>query len=103
MDRPALHHLMGAYYHQDWDLDYDTDEATVQAFMRETPDVAGDLPREISEVLSNTPAEADVKELLLSLGCEVDPSPTSNGSYRTWLAELAAYARQALERGGTAS
>lgn len=103
MELPALQQLMAAYLHQDWDLDYDTDEATIRAFVLETPDVASDLPREISDVLSTVSAEADVEALLVSLGCQVDPSPTSNGSYRTWLTELAAYAREALERGGTAS
>lgn len=94
---------MGAYYHQDWDLDYDSDEETVQGFVVETPDVADQLPREIAKVLLATPLDADVEALLIALGCEVDPSPTSDGSYRTWLTELAAYARDALERGGTAS
>lgn len=103
MELPALQQLMAAYLHQDWDLDYDTDEETIRAFVLETPDVASDLPREISDVLSTVSAEADVEALLVSLGCQVDPSPTSNGSYRTWLTELAAYAREALERGGTAS
>ncbi|GAA1478241.1 hypothetical protein GCM10009623_26870 [Nocardioides aestuarii] len=96
MDRPALHHLMGAYYHQDWDLDYDNDRQTIEAFAVETPDIAHLLPGEISDVLLAFPVENDVKTLLVSYGCQVDPSPTADGSYRAWLTELAELATEAL-------
>jgi hypothetical protein len=98
VELPALRHLMGAYYHQDWDLDYADDESTILAFIAETPDLADSLPREITKASMTSPREEDVEALLTSLGCQVDPSPSSTGSYRTWLTELAAYARDALER-----
>ena len=95
---PALRHLMGAYYYQDWDLDYANDETTVGAFICEAPDLARELPHEIERVLATDPTDQDTHALLTDLGCQVDPSGSSNGSYRTWLTELAAYARDALAR-----
>ena len=95
MDLPALTQLMGAYYHQDWDLDYDDDESTIRAFVAETPDLAGVLGRDITKALMASPSDVDAAALLHSLGCQVDPSPSSRGSHRAWLAELAALTQEA--------
>jgi hypothetical protein len=93
METPALGHLMGAYFHQDWDLDGLDDHQTVDAFVRESPGLAGDLPGEVDHVLRQMPDEAQVQAYLEALGCDIRPP---DGSYRTWLTQLAAYAREAL-------
>lgn len=89
-----MHRLMGAYFHQDWELDGLDDRETVEAFIRESPGLSATLLAEIRAVLELD--EADVERHLDSVGCEVKPSPTSNGSYRAWLAELAVYARNLM-------
>lgn len=91
MDTPALRRLMGAYFNQDWDLEYADSQTTVSAFLRDSPHLAPALVAEINEVLRLD--EGQVADLLENLGCDVAPSPTSDGSYRVWLTELAAYAR----------
>lgn len=91
MDTPALRRLMGAYFNQDWDLEHADDQKTVSAFLRDSPHLASALVAEIDEVLRLD--EGQVSELLERLGCDVDPSATSDGSYRAWLTELASYAR----------
>jgi hypothetical protein len=93
MNTPALGHLMGAYFHQDWDLDGLDDRQTVEAFVRESPGVAADLPDEVEHVLAQMSDEAQLEAYLEALGCDVLPP---DGSYRTWLTQLAAYARKAL-------
>jgi hypothetical protein len=92
MNTPALGHLMGAYFHQDWDLDGLDDRQTVEAFVRESPGLADALPGEVDQVLTHMPDEAQVEAYLEELGCDVLPP---DGSFRTWLTQLAAYTREA--------
>lgn len=102
MSTPALKELMAGYFHQDWDT-YGPDSRTVvDLYVADDPELARLLPNEVAEVLAEHPDEQTVRILVIDLGCETD-ALTPSGSYRRWLTELAAYARDALERGGTAS
>ena len=94
MDYPALTHLMGAYFNQDYDLMGEDDRAVVSAFLHNNPELGRTLAHEIDDLLATDTSEAELKELLTRLGCEVEPW-SKDGSYRTWLAELASYTRAA--------
>ena len=95
MSSPALTELMNGYFHQDWDTYGSDDEQVVRVFVADDPDLAAALPAEIETLLRGSVPEAELGRLLRSLGCETDPfSP--DGSYRTWLTQLAAYAREAI-------
>jgi len=94
MSSPALSELMNGYFHQDWDTYGSDDEQVVRVFVADDPDLAALLPDEIDVLLSSSVSEAELETLLRSFGCETDPFST-DGSYRTWLTQLAAYAREA--------
>lgn len=93
MDTPALDQLMGAYFHQDWDLD-GTEWAVVEEFLTDEPDLAADLPTEIDRVLTTVRDEGDLERLLDAKGCSYWADP-ARGGYRQWLTEIAAHARRA--------
>ena len=93
MRTPALEHLMGAYFHQDWTLSGDTHMGVVDQFVRDEADLAARLPLEILHVLSETPDDDELETLLESMGCEVYPQPRELG-YRRWLSAIADRARR---------
>lgn len=92
VDYPALTHLMGAYFNQDYDLMGEDDRAVVSAFLHNNPELGRGLAHEIDGLLGTDMPEAELNELLTRLGCEVEPW-SKDGTYRTWLAELASYTR----------
>ncbi len=96
MTLPALHHLMGAYLHQDFDLDGETPMDAVDAFLREEPDLARPLAAEIDTLLGTGLSEQEVERTVFDLGCQVYPDKGYTG-YRLWLAAIAARARQSEE------
>ena len=83
---PALRHLLGAYLNQDWFDFYPDENAAIDDFVRETPDLADSLPREIDELLA-TKNEAELEAYLDSIGNEYLPSEDLR--YRRWLAGVA--------------
>ena len=88
MDTPAIAHLVGAYFHQDWADDFAGDpQAAVDAFIAGTPDLAPRLPAEIDQVLAELTDDAAIEAYLESLGCEYTPVP--NETYGSWLNEIA--------------
>jgi hypothetical protein len=95
MSLAALSELMNGYFHQDWDTYGADDEQVVRVFVADDPELAALLPDEIDVLLRGSVSEAELETLLRSFGCETDPFST-DGSYRTWLTQLAAYAREAL-------
>ncbi|MGH3348075.1 MAG: contact-dependent growth inhibition system immunity protein [Nocardioides sp.] len=95
MQTPALEHLMGAYFHEDWTFSGDTHMAVVDEFVSDEPDMAITLPREIFHVLSETPDDAELESLLDAMGCDVYPQPRED-SYRTWLRKIAERVQQRL-------
>lgn len=91
MKAPALSHLMGAYFHQDWDID-GTEEQVVAAFLDGSPALGRDLATEIEQVLALGPDESCLQRLVDEMGCEYLPQPRF-GSYRRWLEAIADQAR----------
>lgn len=98
MTTPALHRLMGTYFHQDWDIFGSTHMEVVDRFGIDEPELAAALPAEIDHVLSTVHDEAGLGDYLDSLGCDVWADPDSGG-YRQWLAHIAAHVRQRLPQG----
>jgi hypothetical protein len=89
---PALWHLVGVYFNQDWPEDYGTDEASVDAFIAESDDLVALLPDEITRVLDDHPTERELKGYLDTQGCEYRPV---GKTYRAWLTQIADRVRQA--------
>lgn len=89
---PALRHLLGAYLNQDW-FDFYTDEnAAIDDFIRETPDLARELPQEIDDLLASG-VDAGLEAYLDSIGNEYLPS--DDLGYRGWLSQVADRVRAA--------
>lgn len=67
-----LQQLMSGYFHQDWDIEGETDDAVVSAFRRtSTPEqvsaTVGELDRLIQLCLIG---QVEAEKILASLGCE---------------------------------
>ncbi|WP_395692208.1 contact-dependent growth inhibition system immunity protein [Nocardioides sp.] len=90
---PALGHLLGAYYNQDWADFYASDEQTIDEFVADSPDRIRPLVSEIAWVLAEFPDESDLDAYLLSQGCEYIPQ--GPGGYRAWLQQIADRVRAA--------
>jgi hypothetical protein len=84
MDLPALRQLMGAYLHQDFDLTGTVDD-NVEAFAIESPDLAHQLPAEVDYLVASVNADAELRDRLEDLGCQVLPE---DGATQAWLIEL---------------
>ena len=58
-----LEHLIGAYFHQDWDLEHATREKAVAEFVCRSPQRAATVPREIDDLLASSSDEELVARL----------------------------------------
>jgi hypothetical protein len=87
MNTPALAHLMGAYFHQDFHDLYGGVWQTLDAFTSDAPEEAAQLPEEIA-LLVNTHSDQEIELYLDRLGCEYRPQE-SEGGYRGWLSDIA--------------
>ena len=65
---PTLRHLVGAYFHQDWDTDYREYPRALDAFLRDSPDLATPLVDELAKVRGLSESELDA--MLDLLGCQ---------------------------------
>lgn len=84
---PALRHLLGAYLNQDWFDFYADENAAIDDFIRETPDLVDSLPREIDDLLASK-NDSELEIYLDSIGNEYLPSDELG--YRGWLTQIAA-------------
>lgn len=83
---PALRHLLGAYFNQDWADFYPNEPETVAAFVDESPGYVDELPGEIDWVLAAFTDEESLEKFLESQGCEYLPQGVT---YRAWLQQIA--------------
>jgi hypothetical protein len=85
-DYPALHHLLAAYFHQDWDLDDPTWEAVVDRFAADAPDLVPAARLDLARLLA---APDDEMERIVheDLSCEFYP-PGAGLSTCDWLLHL---------------
>lgn len=80
-----LEHLIGAYFHQDWNLVYATREEAVTDFVSRSPKRAATVPDEIDGLLQSP--DDELTERLESMGFD-DAPPDGD---RAFLAELRAH------------
>ena len=85
---PALEHLTGTYFNQDFHVTHGGVWETVAAFMADEPELAALLPDEIGSALIQYPTEQLMQDYLADIGCEYRAQPEDNG-YRGWLTEIA--------------
>ena len=82
-----LQQLIGGYFHQDWDIEGQSDEEVVFAFVRDnTSETARHVIAEIDDILYGI-SGLDLDELLNYLGCEYSYQ-TDGKSAAQWLKRL---------------
>ena len=94
-DVPALANLMGAYFHQDWDI-YGDEWDVIDVYVRNDPQTAaGALVSDIEATLAAFQDEAELRSFILDdLGaCYL--ADADGGTYREWLTQIAARVRAA--------
>lgn len=82
----ALAQLLGAYLHQDWPDEFDSDVSALRAIVDSEPrETILAAMREIDDLLSASLPESEVRGLIAGpVGCYFDP--TSEGmTYKQWL------------------
>jgi hypothetical protein len=82
-----LEHLIGAYFHQDWNHVYATRHEAVADFVRRSPDRAERVPGEIDELLASTGDDEELAGRLSAMGFD-DAPPDGD---RAFLTELRAH------------
>ena len=92
----SLEHLMGAYFHQDWDLDGGSVSDTVEAFAVGSPDRVVPAMSDIDELLALELPEGGLRDVLEGMGCDYYAGD-SDQDYRTWLMDI----RETLSRGSS--
>ena len=98
----ALTYLMGAYFHQDWDMDGGDSSDTVASFLNERPALVSACADEIDRLLTRHLAEGELAEQLIAWGCGFRAGDTDE-DYRVWLARISAQIRTFLSAGTTPS
>ena len=88
-----LEHLIGAYFHQDWNHVYATREEAVADFARRSPERVSSVPGEIDELLDATPDNEALAERLSAMG--FDDAPLEGD--RAFLLDLRAHLFRMLE------
>lgn len=83
----ALEQLMGAYFHQDWDIDGGRASDTVTAFVGEGRAMVGAAANEIDDLLAANFSEGALTARLESMGCQYYAGDTDE-DYRRWLTEI---------------
>ena len=87
-ETPALAHLVGGYFHQDWAYEFSNDEwDAVEAFISSSS-LALQLRGEIERLFDEDPSEEALEAHLDGLGCDFT-SQDEYGGYGGWLAEVA--------------
>ncbi|MGZ6763958.1 MAG: contact-dependent growth inhibition system immunity protein [Nocardioides sp.] len=83
----ALVQLMAGYLHQDWDLDHASWQDAVDAFVRDQPDLAADVPDQVARALSQARDDDAIRDLCLSWGSAYRPT-AADGTRREWLSQV---------------
>jgi hypothetical protein len=85
-----LEHLIGAYFHQDWNHVYATRHEAVADFVRRSPDRAAKAGLEIYELLSSTGSGEELAAHLSAMGFD-DAPPDGD---RAFLIDICTYIRR---------
>ena len=83
----AVEQLMGAYFHQDWDIDGGRVSDTVAAFLDEGRDMVAAAADQIDDLMAMDLPEGSLASLLDGMGCQYYAGDTDE-DYRRWLREV---------------
>jgi len=88
-DLKASNQLFGAYLHQDWMDEFESDSQAVQAMIAsEPPEIFIEAIREVNELLATQTSEAELAAIMTNeVGCYFDPA-SKGQSYREWLGSV---------------
>ena len=81
--------LLGGYLHEDFADFHGNAWGAVDAFVQNQPEYAPQLRRQITELISASPSEADLERALVVLGLNYLPTADGWDSHRTWLLAVA--------------
>ena len=83
-----LETLLGAYFHQDWDLEGNDWIEVVDAFARaESLEAVAAAERELRHLLRSEASSQKLQETVASLGCAY--TPPASETIESWLYQLA--------------
>ena len=85
----ALKYLMGAYFHQDYDMDGGTSADTVRSFTHERTDLVQSCVADIDALLAQSLPEGELRSTLHGWGCDYYPGD-SDQAHRDWLSAVRA-------------
>ena len=85
---PALAHLTGAYFHQDWYEDLGDCDHVIARFVADSPSLAPLLPAEVAALVTDVPDPLWLQVHLLDLGWEFRAYPEEGGPV-AWLRHVA--------------
>lgn len=91
----AVKYLMGAYFHQDWDMDGGQVSDTVRAFLSERRELVSACADQIDELLAKEQPEGELTAQLEAWGCDYYAGE-SDDDYRNWLNDIRRQIRTAL-------
>ena len=88
-DLPHLSQFLGAYFHQDWDLDDPDEQEVLNRFMRsEGEDRVRAARVELNRLLAMPFDDEELSDIVFrDLGCYYSPTP--NRAMRQWLRSVA--------------
>ena len=84
---------MGAYFHQDWQMDGGSVQDTVAAFASEPRELRDSALAEIEDFLSQDYPEGELEARLREMGCDYYAGDTDD-DYRQWLRDIRALLKQ---------
>jgi hypothetical protein len=85
-----LEQFLGGYFHQDWAVDYDSEDAVIAAFRDDVgPEGVAEVIASIDALLATPDSDEALKTRLLGMGLASTPSG-ADGTARGWLREVRA-------------
>ena len=91
----ALKYLMGAYFHQDWDMDGGTVSDAVSSFLTERRELVLSCADEIDGLLAQDFGQGELEALLDDWGSDYYAGD-SQEDYRRWLDDIRRQIRTSL-------
>lgn len=91
----AVKYLMGAYFHQDWDIDGGLVSDTVASFLLERRDLVLAAVDQIGTLIEEDLPEGALTAQLEAWGCEYYAGETDD-AYRAWLTDMRGQMRSFL-------
>jgi hypothetical protein len=85
---PALEQFFGAYFHQDWDNEFESFQDAVSAYRTGEPqETLWTARKELVELMQKDLDEGSFADAIHRLGCYYDPA-SEGMTYRDWISLL---------------